>query len=358
MPPTNRSAAAIINDPRWARILARDRTADGAFWYSVATTGVYCRPSCPSRAANPANIALHQSQAAARAAGFRACKRCRPDDLTTDAAIIARIEAACRHIETAAEPPALAQLAATAGLSAFHFHRRFKAITGLTPKAYAAAHRAGRVRTALATGGPITTALYDAGFQSSGRFYAQSTALLGMTPKSYRAGAPHETIRFAVGQCSLGAILVASSATGVVAITLGDAPEPMVHALQIRFPHATLVGGDAAYETLVASVVALIETPTPNQPADLPLDIRGTAFQQRVWQALREIPSGETATYADIARSIGAPTATRAVAGACAANTIAIAIPCHRVIRTDGSLSGYRWGIARKRRLLEQETAV
>jgi AraC family transcriptional regulator of adaptative response/methylated-DNA-[protein]-cysteine methyltransferase len=341
-------------DRRLAQITARDRTADGIFWYSVATTGVYCRPSCPSRAANPANIALHATPSAARAAGFRPCLRCRPDDPNPRSALIARIEAACRQIESAAEPPSLTQLTATAGLSPAHFHRSFKTITGLTPKAYAAAHRAQRIRTALAAGAPVTTAIYDAGFQSNARFYAQSTALLGMTPTRYRAGGASETIRFAVGQCSLGAILVASSTKGVVAILLGDDPDSLIHDLETRFPNATLTGDDAAYQSLIAQVVGLIET--PHQPTDLALDIRGTAFQQRVWHALRAIPPGQTATYADIARAIGAPTATRAVAGACAANKIALAIPCHRVIRTDGSLSGYRWGTARKRRLLEQET--
>ncbi|SIR34263.1 MULTISPECIES: bifunctional DNA-binding transcriptional regulator/O6-methylguanine-DNA methyltransferase Ada [Acidiphilium] len=344
----------IEQDPRLAQITARDRTADGTFWYSVATTGVYCRPSCPSRAANPANIALHATPSAARAAGFRPCLRCRPDDAAPDTALIARIETACRLIETAAEPPSLTQLAATAGLSASHFHRRFKTVTGLTPKAYAAAHRAQRIRTALAAGAPVTTAIYDAGFQSNARFYAQSTALLGMTPTRYRAGAPDETIRVALGLCTLGTILVASSTQGVVAILLGDDPATLRHDLETRFPHATIISDDAAYQVTIADIIAQLETPA--RGIDLPLDIRGTAFQQRVWHALRAIPPGATATYADIARAIGAPTATRAVAGACAANKIALAIPCHRVIRTDGSLSGYRWGTARKRRLLEQET--
>ncbi|MCW8305444.1 bifunctional DNA-binding transcriptional regulator/O6-methylguanine-DNA methyltransferase Ada [Acidiphilium sp. PA] len=346
----------IVQDPRLAQITVRDRTADGTFWYSVATTGVYCRPSCPSRHANPANIALHASPSAARAAGFRPCLRCRPDDPGPRSALVARIEAACRQIESAAEPPSLTRLAAAAGLSPGHFHRSFKAITGLTPKHYAEARRAGRLRAALPNAGGVTEAIYESGFQSSGRFYARSTALLGMTPTRYRAGGASETIRFAVGQCSLGAILVASSTQGVVAILLGDEPEALIHDLETRFPNATLIGDDPAYQSLIARVVGLIET--PRQPADLALDIRGTAFQQRVWQALRAIPPGQTATYAEIARAIGTPSATRAVAGACAANTIAIAIPCHRVIRTDGTLSGYRWGIERKRRLLEQETTA
>ena len=339
-------------DARWARVVARDKAADGGFVYSVKTTGVYCRPSCAARQANPKNVRFHASPAEAEAAGFRACKRCKPDQPAYDQNA-AKAAEACRLIEAAEEPPALADLAAAVGLSPHHFHRLFKAATGLTPKAYADAHRAWRVREALPTAGSVTEAIYDAGFNSGGRFYAQADAMLGMTPSAYRAGGLDTEIRFAVGESALGSVLVAASDKGVCAITLGDDPDALVKDLQDRFPRARLVGGDAQFERRVAEVVGLVEA--PGLGSDLPLDLRGTAFQQRVWQALRDIPAGATATYAEIAQAIGAPKSTRAVAGACAANAIAVAIPCHRVIRNDGALSGYRWGVERKRTLIERE---
>ncbi|MET0284472.1 MAG: bifunctional DNA-binding transcriptional regulator/O6-methylguanine-DNA methyltransferase Ada [Polyangiales bacterium] len=336
-------------DPRWARVVARDRSADGLFWYSVATTGVYCRPWCASRTARPENVTLHDTLADARATGFRACKRCKPD---TDASETAeRIATACRLLEEQAL--SLPELAAAVGLSGSHLHRLFKASTGLTPKAYREAHRAAQVREGLAQGQSVTATMVDAGFRSSGRFYAQAGGMLGMTPSRYRAGGVDEQLRFAVGQCSLGAILVASSEHGVAAILLGEDPALLVRDLQDRFPRATLLGGDAEYERLVARVVGLVES--PKLGLELPLDVRGTAFQRRVWQALREIPAGRTASYAEVARLIGAPTSVRAVAGACAANPLAIAIPCHRVVREDGALSGYAWGVERKRTLLARE---
>jgi AraC family transcriptional regulator, regulatory protein of adaptative response / methylated-DNA-[protein]-cysteine methyltransferase len=347
---------ATLADPRWGRILARDRSADGQFWYSVATTGVYCRPSCPSRAANPENVTIHDSLAAARATGFRPCKRCKPDAESQAAEHAGLIARACQLIEESEQPPALGALAEAVGLSPGYFHRLFKAQTGLTPKAYVAARRASRVRQGLVEGRPVTEAIYDAGFNSSGRFYEGSTAMLGMTPRRYRDGGARETIRFAIGETSLGSILVASSDNGVAAILLGDDPETLAQDLQRRFPKAQIIGADANYERLVARVVGLVEQPSLG--LDLPLDVRGTAFQQRVWAALRAIPAGSTATYAQIAQAIGAPRATRAVAGACAANNLAVAIPCHRVIRNDGALSGYRWGVDRKRRLLDREAAA
>lgn len=269
-------------------------------------------------------------------------------------ATVARIAAACRRIEGATEPPSLAELATQVGLSTFHFHRLFKAATGLTPKQYADAHRAGRVRDALSRAdAKVTDAIFDAGFNATGRFYEQAGAVLGMTPRQYRAGGVDARIAFAIAQTSLGALLVARSARGVCAISLGDDPDALLRELQDRFPRAELVGGDPGFERLVAQVVGLIAQPGIGH--DLPLDVRGTAFQQRVWQALRRIPPGQTASYADIAARIGSPKAVRAVAQACAANTLAVAIPCHRVVRSDGALSGYRWGVARKRALLERE---
>lgn len=341
---------------RWAAIRARDRAADGAFFYSVRTTGVYCRPSCAARPARPENIAFHASTAAARAAGFRACKRCKPDLPPLAERNAAAVAAVCRLIDAAEDAPSLEDMAATAGLSTFYFHRVFKSVTGLTPKAYVDARRAERVRQALGEAETVTEAIYDAGFNSGSRFYEKSAQVLGMSPTRFRAGGEKATIRFAIGQCSMGAILVAATEQGVCAILLGDDPQVLVQDLQDRFDRAELVGGDAGFEALVSKVVGFVEQ--PRLGLDLPLDVRGTAFQQRVWQALREIPAGETASYADVAQAIGKPSAVRAVAQACAANALAVAIPCHRVVRNDGALSGYRWGVERKQALLEREAAA
>jgi AraC family transcriptional regulator of adaptative response/methylated-DNA-[protein]-cysteine methyltransferase len=344
------------DEARWDAVQRRDRAADGAFYYSVRTTGVYCRPSCASRLARRENVAFHASPAAAEKAGFRACKRCRPNGPALDERRAAAAAKACRLIERSEEMPSLDALAKAAGMSRFHFHRVFKAATGVTPKAYADAHRAQRVRDALTSRGSVTEAIYSAGFNSSGRFYAASTDMLGMTPRDFRAGGSGADIRFAVGQCSLGAILVAATPKGICAISFGDDPDALVRDLQDRFPKARLIGGDKEFEKLVAQVVGLVEG--PGARFDLPLDVRGTAFQQRVWQALRKIPAGATATYTDIAKRIGRPKAVRAVAAACAGNPVAVAIPCHRVVRLDGDLAGYRWGVARKRALLAREQAA
>jgi len=340
------------DDARWVAVARRDKAADGAFFYSVRTTGVYCRPSCAARLPLRENVAFHSSRAAAEQAGFRPCRRCRPDEAAgaRQAEIVAR---ACELIASSEEPPTLDQLAEAAGLSLYHFHRVFKAVTGVTPRAYAAAHRHRKLRDGLPRSGSVTEAIHDAGFGSNGRFYAHAGEVLGMTPQAFRSGGRGTTIRFAVGQCSLGAILVAATDKGLCAILLDDEPEALVRDLQDRFPHAELVGGDADFERWVAQVVGFVEA--PQLGLALPLDVRGTAFQQRVWQALREIPPGSTASYAEVAERIGQPQAVRAVAQACAANALAVAIPCHRVVRRDGGLSGYRWGVERKRTLLERE---
>ena len=346
-------AAATVSDPRWAAVIARDRNADGTFFYSVATTGVYCRPSCGARAARPENVQFHSTTADAERAGFRPCKRCRPDQVALAEQHAAEFTELCRMIENAEQAPSLDDLAKHAGLSPYYLHRIFKRITGLTPKAYAEAHRAKRVRSGLDKSGTVTDAIYDAGYNSNGRFYAQSHRVLGMTPTDYRAGGANNAIRFAIGECSLGSILVAASARGVCAILIGDDPDDLARDLQDRFPRAELIGGDAEFEQLVAKVVGFVEA--PRLGLELPLDVRGTAFQERVWQALSEIPAGETASYAEIAKRIGSPKSVRAVAQACAANALAVAIPCHRVVRHDGGLSGYRWGVERKRALLARE---
>ncbi len=340
-------------DPRWASVTTRDRSADGGFYYSVETTGVYCRPSCAARLPNPRNVRFHLTCADAERAGFRPCKRCKPDQPSLVEQHAAKVADACRLIEGADEAPALAALANAAGLSPYHFHRVFRAVTGLTPKDYATAHRTKRVRDELKRSDTVTQAIYGAGFNSGGRFYAQSDAMLGMTPRDFRAGGTNTEIQFAVGECSLGSILVAKSAKGICAILLGDDPDALVRDLQDRFPRAELIGGDAAFEAMVAKVVGFVEA--PGRGLDLPLDLRGTAFQQRVWQALRGIPAGSTASYTEIATRIGEPKAVRAVAAACAANKLAVAIPCHRVVKRDGALSGYRWGVERKRSLLDRE---
>ena len=348
-------ASTTVGDPRWAAVLARDARCDGRFYYSVRTTGVYCRPSCASRTARPQNVAFHDTAADAERAGFRPCRRCRPDEPALAQQHARMVADLCRYIAGASSVPALGELAQRAGMSAYHLHRVFKGVTGLTPRAYAAAHRRERVAQNLARSASVTDAVYAAGYSSSGRFYAESDAVLGMTPQRFRAGGAGIEIRFATGQCSLGALLVASSERGVCAILLGDDADALPRDLAARFPRAKLLRADARLERCLAQVVALVETPSLG--LDLPLDVRGTAFQQRVWQALRAIPAGSTVSYTELAARIGAPRAVRAVAHACASNAVAVAIPCHRVVRSDGDLAGYRWGLERKRALLEKEAA-
>ncbi|MEO8407971.1 MAG: bifunctional DNA-binding transcriptional regulator/O6-methylguanine-DNA methyltransferase Ada [Oxalobacteraceae bacterium] len=346
-------AAATLNDPRWDAMVAKDPDADGKFYYSVKSTGVYCRPSCAARLARPENVRFHTSCEEAERAGFRPCKRCKPDQPTRLEQYAAKVTEACRIIEESEPVPNLEQLAASVGVSAYHFHRMFKQVTGLTPRGYAAAHREKRLRNQLGSSATVTEAIFEAGYNSNSRFYEKSNRVLGMTPSSYRAGGANTEIRFAVGECSLGSILVAQSDLGICAILMGDDPDQLAHDLQDRFQRASFIGGDAEFEQLVAKVVGFVEAPAIG--LDLPLDVRGTAFQQRVWQVLREIPPGQTVSYTEVANRIGAPRAVRAVAQACGANALAVAIPCHRVVRNDGGLSGYRWGVERKRALLEAE---
>jgi AraC family transcriptional regulator, regulatory protein of adaptative response / methylated-DNA-[protein]-cysteine methyltransferase len=342
------------DDARWAAVAARDASFDGQFYYSVETTGVYCRPSCAARLAKRSNVRFHDTPADAERAGFRPCKRCKPDEPSLDQQHAGKVAQACQLIESADETPKLEDLAAAVGLSPYHFHRIFKAALGVTPKAYATAHRHKRVRERLGKSETVTGAIYDAGFNSNGRFYANSSQLLGMTPTDFRAGGGGQSVRFAVGECSLGLVLVGATAKGVCAIILGDDPKTLQTELWDMFPNAELTRGDREFQNLVAKVIAFVDAPSGN--LDLPLDVQGTAFQHRVWDALRRIPPGATATYTEIADRIGAPKAVRAVARACATNKISLAIPCHRVVRSDGSLAGYRWGVERKRALLDKET--
>jgi AraC family transcriptional regulator of adaptative response/methylated-DNA-[protein]-cysteine methyltransferase len=341
-------------DVRWAAVLGRDPTADGRFVYAVRTTGVYCRPSCAARRPRPQNVVFHASPEAAERAGFRACRRCRPDEARAaadrEAAAVARI---CRLIERAEEPPSLEALAERAGLSRFHLLRRFKALTGVTPKAYAFARRAERLRGTLRSGRSVTDALFEAGFGSAAAGYWQADRWLGMTPTAYRAGGAGAAIRFVVGRSSLGRVLVAATERGVCAVLLGDDAGALAADLARRFPRAARAPGGPEMAAVVAAVVRLVEEPAA--PARLPLDLRGTAFQLRVWEALTRIPAGRTVSYAELAAAVGAPRGARAVARACAGNPVAVLVPCHRVIRGDGDLSGYRWGIARKRALLARE---
>lgn len=347
------AADATRDEARWQAVLARDKSFDGAFVYAVSTTSIYCRPGCPSRCADRHNVMFYDDAASAEQAGFRACKRCRPDQAGRGADLAQKIAQVCRVIETCDTVPALKDLASMTGLSRFHFHRVFKDVTGITPKAYAMAHRASKLKDRLANTATITDAIFDSGYGSSGRFYADSTARLGMTPQTYKSGGAGTVLQVAVAQSSIGAVLVAASDKGVAAILLGDDPVVLQRDVRDRFPKATFADGDAAFGKVVQQVVGLVER--PGSQNNLPLDVQGTAFQQQVWAALTAIRPGTTATYQEIARAIGKPAAVRAVAGACAANPVAVAIPCHRVVRTDGNLSGYRWGIDRKRELLVRE---
>jgi AraC family transcriptional regulator of adaptative response/methylated-DNA-[protein]-cysteine methyltransferase len=341
-------------DARWLAVRSRDKAADTRFVYAVRTTGVYCHPSSPTRLPDPRNVEFFDSAAAAEAAGYRPSRRPASDPDALHERHVALVAQACRRLAEESPTPSLSELALSAGLSPYHFHRLFKTIAGLTPKGFALAQRALQTRKHLRVGTSVTQAIYDSGFDSNARFYANTDHMLGMTPTAYRAGGTDTNVHFAVGQCTLGAVLVAQSARGVCAILLGEDPQALVRELQDHFPKANLIGADHNFEQLVARVVGLIES--PSMGLDLPLDLRGTVFQMRVWQALREIPPGTTATYAQIAQRIGAPKSVRAVAGACGANRLAVAIPCHRVVRSDGTLSGYRWGVERKRQLLQRES--
>jgi AraC family transcriptional regulator of adaptative response/methylated-DNA-[protein]-cysteine methyltransferase len=346
-------SAYTTDEGRWAAVARRDPAADGAFVYCVRTTGVYCRPTCGARRALRENVTFHAGCADAERDGYRACRRCRPDQAGRADRYAAVVEKACRLIQSGDPAPSLDELSAAVGMSRYHFHRVFKAATGVTPKDYAAARRVRRVQDVLPRARTVAEAAFGAGFNSNGRFYAGARDSRGMTPTACRAGGAGEAIRFAVGECSLGSILVAATDKGVCAISIGDDPDALARGLQDRFPRATLAGGDADFERVVAAVVGHVEE--PRGALRLPLDVRGTAFQRRVWQALRDIPAGSTASYVEVARRVGTPAAVRAVAGACAANVLAVAIPCHRVVRTDGRLTGYRWGVERKRALLERE---
>lgn len=349
-------AQSVLSDTRWDAIVRRDRTADGAFVYSVRSTGVFCRPGCSSRTPRPENVRFYANAQDAIRAGFRPCQRCKPDQSANPST--EAIASLCRAIENAVaagDPvPQLETLAQQVGLSQFHLHRQFRAATGLTPRQYANACRSKQMLKHLKRSATVTESIYETGFSSSSRFYYAAANTLGMTPTQFRKGGQNTDITYAIGPSTLGLVLVARSPRGICAILMGDDESALIDDLQQRFPQASLVPADTNFSETLGKIVALTEQPRSHR-IDLPLDIRGTAFQQRVWQALQAIPAGETASYAEIAQRIGNPRSVRAVAQACASNALAVAIPCHRVLRSDGALSGYRWGVERKKELLRRE---
>ncbi|HIK17238.1 MAG TPA: bifunctional DNA-binding transcriptional regulator/O6-methylguanine-DNA methyltransferase Ada [Leptolyngbyaceae cyanobacterium M33_DOE_097] len=342
-----------LDTDRWQAILNRSFDADGRFVYGVITTGIYCRPTCAARRPKPENIRYFETYQIAEAAGFRACKRCQPNATAPQSQQIEKITQICHLIATSETPPSLAEMANLAGLSPYHFHRVFKRVLGVTPKAYVKAQRTKRLQVELQEQPSVTEAIYEAGFASSSQVYAQANTLLGMTPKNYRQGARGQAIRYTIQRSQLGWVLIAATQRGICAIHLGESEASLVQQLQKQFPQAQLADKDEQFNEWVRQVLALIEA--PQHPSTLPLDIQGTAFQAQVWQALQTIPAGHTVTYTEIAEQIGKPTAVRAVARAIATNSLAIAIPCHRVIGRDGGLKGYRWGSDLKRALLDRE---
>jgi AraC family transcriptional regulator of adaptative response/methylated-DNA-[protein]-cysteine methyltransferase len=344
---------ASSEEVRWDALARRDPGADGLFFYGVKTTGVYCVPSCPSRLPKRENVVFFASASEAERGGFRPCRRCRPRAPARNEPHLETIVRACRRIEAAEAPLPLAELAGMSGLSSRAFHRIFRRIVGVTPKGYAAAARMRKLERRLREGTSVTQAIYDAGYGSASRVYGKGKGLLGMSPSEYRKGGEGIAVGFAIADTFLGATLVAATGRGVCAIDFGDSRDLLVARLTERFPKAELREGDPALAEWVKRTVSFIDNPRGG--GALPLDIRGTAFQRRVWEEVRSIPPGETATYGDIARRIGRSDAARAVGRACASNAIAVAIPCHRVVRKDGRPGGYRWGEGGKRALLERE---
>ncbi len=343
-------AERVLADESWMLLKRRERGADARFFYAVRTTGIFCRPWCPSRLPRPENVAFYRWAQDALRAGYRPCRRCSP---LGSEPLNQRAVAWCRWIERCETRPNLSQLAASAGLSESQLRRQFKAATGLTPAQYFAAGRAEQLQRELRRGPSVTAAIVAAGYGSSSRFYEQSDATLGMPARDYREGGVKQLVHYAIRGCELGRVLVAATDKGVCAILLGDDERALVADLRRRLPKANMSLADAQFEDTVAAVVRLVDRPA--ESSDLPLDLQGTSFQRRVWNALRRVPPGRPVSYSELARRIGQPQATRAVAGACAANPAAVVVPCHRVVRKDGSLSGYRWGLERKRRLLELE---
>ena len=341
------------DEDRWAAVIARDAARDGEFVFAVKTTGVYCRPSCPSRRPNRENVEFFELNSQAEQANYRACHRCKPNEISVQQKNALAVETACRLMQDSPKMPGLAELAQAAGISQFHFHRIFKLQTGMTPKQYASSLQNERVRKNLRSEDSVTAAIYEAGFEAPGRFYERAAQVLGMSPSDYRQGGRDQSIWYSFADTPLGPVLIAGTAKGICAIRFGKKEKEMAAELQTLFPKALLIRAGNQMAGIVSRAVAYIEQ--PEGLFELPLDIQGTAFQHQVWNALKEIPFGQTATYSAIAGKIGKPTATRAVANACGANPVAVAVPCHRVVRTDGGFGGYRWGIRRKKKLLKRE---
>ena len=347
--------AAINDDVRWQAVVNRDPDADGQFVFAVLTTGIYCRPSCRSRRALRENVRFYADAASAQTAGFRACKRCQPDSADPQQQRIEKVAHACRLLEQE-QTLTLEQLAKEVAVSPFHFHRLFKSVTGMTPRAWQQAWRAQKLRDSLKQSDSVTDAVLAAGFPASSSFYRHADETLGMSASQFRRGGDEQLIRYTLGSCQLGRCLVAISSRGICAVLPGDKDEALIAELEKIFPHARREAADERFQQQVAEIIAVLDG--HRATTTLPLDIRGTAFQQQVWQALRAIPAGETRSYQQVAEAIGKPKAVRAVASACAANKLALIIPCHRVVRQSGALSGYRWGIARKAELLRREAAL
>ena len=355
MPSPSSTSSSSLEASRYEAVRTRDARAEGSFVYSVATTGVYCRPTCPARLALRENVAFHGTPDEAERAGFRPCKRCRPREVPQSERHARLVEATRQRLESSDVPLGLSSLAASAGLSPHYLHRLFKKHVGMTPGEYASACRLRRVDLELRGGSTVTAAIYEAGYSSSSRFYQAGSGPLGMPPSHLRRGAEGVEMRAVVHTCSLGRVLVAATSRGVCAVAFGDTSASLFAELHARFPRAVVRSSDEALEALAARVIAMVDV--AGIAREIPLDLMGTAFQQKVWRELRSIPRGETLTYAEVARRIGAPRAVRAVGTACGKNPVAVAVPCHRVVREDGALGGYRWGLDRKKRLLEQERA-
>jgi AraC family transcriptional regulator, regulatory protein of adaptative response / methylated-DNA-[protein]-cysteine methyltransferase len=343
----------LTDEDRWSAVTRRDKKADGHFFYSVKTTGVYCRPQCAARLALRENVQFFESITAAESAGFRPCKRCKPAGISQEQSRMQLVESACRTIEASERVPDLESLSKAAGLSRFHFLRIFKTVLGVSPREYHSSLREQRLREELGSAASVTEAMYNAGFQSSSQFYSNATDLLGMTPKSFRSGGRGMQIRYGIGQSVMGTLLVAVTERGVCSLQMGEHEPELLAELTANFPQASLQRDDAGVQPWIEKAIEAVEQ--PETAATLPLDIHGTAFQKRVWQSICSIKPGTTTSYAELARQLGSPRAVRAVAGACAANKIAVAIPCHRVLHSNGALSGYRWGVDRKRKLLDRE---
>jgi AraC family transcriptional regulator of adaptative response/methylated-DNA-[protein]-cysteine methyltransferase len=350
----HRDARCANASTRWSAVTKRDASAEGQFIFAVRTTGIFCRPGCPAKTPRRENVEFYDTPAHALQAGYRPCKRCNPAGSSFRQRQLEVVARACESIEAAETVPTLERLAADAGMSQYHFHRTFKSITGLTPGQYARGHRAARVRHELQTSPSVTRAIYETGYQSSGRFYASTDMAIGMTPSAYRDNGQGERIRFATAETSLGLLGVAATDKGICSIGFGDDPDALLTRVQEQFAKAEIDRADPAFQQAVAAVVRVVEQPAGS--LELPLDLRGTAFQHRVWNALRKVPAGTRLTYTELAELIDAPSSARAVARACAANPVALAVPCHRVVRKNGDFAGYRWGRERKRELLDRES--